>query len=496
MNFITELCEYSLPQYLKTAKINKYFPGPVFRKFLVIDFLKVSDIYIKNESSMVISKYPSNILITTDHRLKIADYYLLDVFPLTWGMKILDLKFRPIGSNISKFCWRSTELILAENEVDARASISLASDVQLCGMLTFYILSDGKHPFGLSEQECQENIRQGLPKRLHCLESIEARDLVNESVRSKASERPNIEVMVSKPTRIAEEFKESCIEAKDWFHQHFPLPSVKKYAISACVLSFLLPVSTTVVTSIFVMTDVDGHRSMINKLYFTSNSTVSSEILFGIMSVGLQILTTVHFFIFPALTMTLLSFIYSSYIDILKHRLVSTRQNLFKNVTQRTISDALDFLTAARKIHGDIEESVSFIAFLAYALTFENILNLVCIFSNDFLASMVVLRALYSINNFLCTTIWFIVLTLCGSKANCIGFLLKSLSQDIITHQNIVSKQRGNKELLYLHLLKDCSKLNLRFTGFGMFLVDKKLFLSTSGVLLTYGVLFGRDLRA
>ncbi|GIY04493.1 uncharacterized protein CDAR_252901 [Caerostris darwini] len=530
MNFITELCEYSLPEYLKTAKINKYFPGPVFRKFLVIDLLEGIR-YLHQKRIVHGHLKPSNILITTDHRLKIADYYLLDVFPLTWGIKILDLKFRPIGSNISEFCWRSTKLILAENEVDARAGISLASDVQLCGMLTFYILSDGKHPFGLSEQECQENIRQGLPKRLHCLESIEARDLVNESVKGKASERPSIEVMVSKPTRIAEEFKESCIEAKDWitsvslsmtllllrcslhckksqifkvirklhdfskFHQHFPLPSVKKYAISACVLSFLLPISTTVVTLIFVMTDVDGHRSMINKLYFTSNSTVSSEVLFGIMSVGLQILTAVHFFIFPALTMTLLSFIYSSYIDILKHRLVSTRQNLSKKVTQQTISEALDFLTAVRKIHGDIEDSVSFIAFLAYALTFENILNLVCIFSNDFLSSMVVLRALYTINNFLWTTVWFIVLTLCGSKTNCIGFLLKSLSQDIITHQNMDSKLRGNKELLYLHLLKDCSKLSLRFTGFGMFLVDKKLFLSTSGVLLTYGVLFGRDLR-
>ncbi|CAL1300665.1 unnamed protein product [Larinioides sclopetarius] len=112
----------------------------------------------------------------------------------------------------------------------------------MCGMLIFYILTGGKHPFGSSERECQENIKQGQPMMDSYLEDIEGKDLVRETTKGNASTRPIIDVVVkhpyfwdinkrfqfllqvgrkitfytSRPTRIAEEFKESCIEARDW----------------------------------------------------------------------------------------------------------------------------------------------------------------------------------------------------------------------------------------------------------------------------------------
>ncbi|KAF8787879.1 Serine/threonine-protein kinase ppk4 like protein [Argiope bruennichi] len=233
--------------------------------------------------------HPSNIMVTSDYKLKLSDYFLLDIASLSWGIRILDPKIRPIGSAISKFCWRPTELILAENETDARACVTAASDIQMCGMLIFYILTGGKHPFGSSERECQENIKQAQPVMGSYLEDTEARDLVCETIKSDASARPTIDVVAkhpyfwdinkrfqfllqvgrkitfytSRPTRAAEEFKESCIEARDWHgisvkasmsHSHIWLLHLATfYDIAACIghsaplgdQYFLLGINTT-----------------------------------------------------------------------------------------------------------------------------------------------------------------------------------------------------------------------------------------------------------
>ncbi|GFU18270.1 uncharacterized protein NPIL_2291, partial [Nephila pilipes] len=75
-----------------------------------------------------------------------------------------------------------------------------ARDVpKLFGMLVFYILSGGKHPFGSSDQECQMNIKQGQPTMGSHPEDTEARDLVNETIKGDASARPTIEMISKHP---------------------------------------------------------------------------------------------------------------------------------------------------------------------------------------------------------------------------------------------------------------------------------------------------------
>ncbi|KAF8787877.1 hypothetical protein HNY73_009431 [Argiope bruennichi] len=279
-------------------------------------------------------------------------------------------------------------------------------------------------------------------------------------------------------------------------HQQELLSLLRKYSILACTLSFLLPFSMGAISGITVMKDFDRHKVMYEKVYFFRNMSGQPEALIFAVSSFVQVFSMLHCFVFPALVMTFLSLIYSTYASILKRRLLDVREKLLRDLTRQVLSETLDILTTARQIHGEIENSVSFLAFLAYVLTFVHILNLVCIYANDFLASMKILRCIYSINIFLWTLIWFVMLTLCGSKINSIARLLKSLAQDIVSVQGIGHRQKRNKELLYLLLLNDGSKFNLRFTGWSMFYVDKKLFLSTSGVLVTYGVLFAKGLRS
>ncbi|GFU55706.1 uncharacterized protein NPIL_50551 [Nephila pilipes] len=133
MYFVTELCEYSLPHYLKKANaLNPHSKVPVsfFRKLLVIELLDGIR-YLHQMRFIHGHLKPSNVLVTIDHRVKLTDYYLLDIVPLTSGIQILKSNMLLVGASISNFCWRPTELISAENEKDARSNISAASDIQI-----------------------------------------------------------------------------------------------------------------------------------------------------------------------------------------------------------------------------------------------------------------------------------------------------------------------------------------------------------------------------
>ncbi|GFS56931.1 uncharacterized protein NPIL_395631 [Nephila pilipes] len=89
---------------------------------------------------------------------------------------------------------------------------------------------------------------------------------------------------------------------------------------------------------------------------------------------------------------------------------------------------------------------------------------------------------------------WFVVLTTCGSLGAETEAFFKNMIQEVIS-KNFGVKSKGHKELMYMNLLNSYSGWELRFTGWGIFEIDKKLFLTVSGVLVTYGVLFASELR-
>ncbi|KAG8175506.1 hypothetical protein JTE90_009140 [Oedothorax gibbosus] len=195
ISLIYELCEYSLPQYMQMRRCHesKTMVGPLFfRKLLVADLIegirylhqmKVTHGFIK----------PSNIMVTIDDRLKLTDYHLCNMAPLTWGIRVEDPKLSAIGSSTSSYCWRPTELINAKDESEANIVLTTASDIQMCGMLVFYILSDGRHPFGSTDRTCQENIVLGKLSMGDHLVDIESRDLVSEMTKADPGHRPSIQ---------------------------------------------------------------------------------------------------------------------------------------------------------------------------------------------------------------------------------------------------------------------------------------------------------------
>ncbi|KAG8189096.1 hypothetical protein JTE90_028640 [Oedothorax gibbosus] len=149
----------------------------------------------------------------------------------------------------------------------------------------------------------------------------------------------------------------------------------------------------------------------------------------------------------------------------------------------------------ANRIHRDMEKSLSLTAFLTYVLTFGNILNIVCIFAVNFLSNMQTLRSLYTNSVFIWTISWFVFLTICGSRATELGYFLKNIVQEVATKSLRYPPVKSSRDLMYLQLFDACSKLNLNFTAWGMFRLNKRLLLTTSGVLVTYGILFASEIR-
>ncbi|GFS56923.1 uncharacterized protein NPIL_395601 [Nephila pilipes] len=301
-----------------------------------------------------------------------------------------------------------------------------------------------------------------------------------------------LSILTQKSRTLKTLLKLRAFEAPDFGNRKRVESNLWKSALFACGLCLFTPVSIAVCSTAMIFSDVDKYRfilNLINKDSATSLNIVSILIFFGH-----QVMYMIHFFMFPGLMMTFLSFVYLTFVKTFLRHLEAIRFELLHKFSREAISKALMVFTVARKIRSDIEKSVSFITFVAYVLTFGNILHLVCACASDYLSDEESMRDAYSISIFSWTVVWFIVLTMCGSQVAGIEVFSKNMGQEVIS-MNFESKTEGNKKLIYLTLLNSCSGYKMRFTGWGMFEVDKKLFLTISGVLVTYGVLFTSELR-
>ncbi len=64
------------------------------------------------------------------------------------------------------------------------------SDVQAVGMMAFFILTRGDHPFGSSSVECMTNILKGQPVNLDNLVNFAARQFVEWLISHNINDRP------------------------------------------------------------------------------------------------------------------------------------------------------------------------------------------------------------------------------------------------------------------------------------------------------------------
>ncbi|GFS79698.1 uncharacterized protein NPIL_596141 [Nephila pilipes] len=155
----------------------------------------------------------------------------------------------------------------------------------------------------------------------------------------------------------------------------------------------------------------------------------------------------------------------------------------FKNLTK-----GINMISESTKIHQEIESVLSFSIFLAYVLVFVNFLHLVSLNVSDLVCPYIKFRLAASIIIFLWTLSSFVKLTFAGSRIIDACDTWKQLQKTIAINCAHIENKSLDK-LMHLLLFLEVTKIDLAFTGWGMFKLDRRLILWMAEAIISYSVL-------
>ncbi|XP_030194421.1 serine/threonine-protein kinase/endoribonuclease IRE1 isoform X18 [Gadus morhua] len=175
-----QLCECSLEEFLRDD-----VPEEQKRK-LVKEFLSSLSV-LHGQTPQIIHRdlKPQNVLLDVCGKARLADFGISRRLPI--GQT--SLHTRGAGTK----CWMARETIDEDVDVPCKTS----ADIQVAGMLTYYILSGGHHPFG-SGCKCESNIFDGLYSLERVQDSI-TEDLVKRMINKNPKERPTVQQCLAHP---------------------------------------------------------------------------------------------------------------------------------------------------------------------------------------------------------------------------------------------------------------------------------------------------------
>ncbi|XP_075968400.1 serine/threonine-protein kinase/endoribonuclease IRE2-like isoform X2 [Anarhichas minor] len=179
-----QLCEYTLEEYIKNP------PKVLLKEKLVRQFLEsLKVLHSPCDSSPPIlhrDLKPQNVLMDVLGRVKLADFGISR--RLTKGQKT----YR--SGRAGTQCWMAKETL----EGGADTPYKSSTDIQVAGMLIYYILSGGHHPFGDEDYKCDGNIHEGK-YTLDLVEDVVAKDLIEWMINKEPKDRPQVEDCLRHP---------------------------------------------------------------------------------------------------------------------------------------------------------------------------------------------------------------------------------------------------------------------------------------------------------
>ena len=123
---------------------------------------------------------PSNVLVDVEGHMKLADFGISRVLNEDETTFLTD----PKGTH----GWIAAEVIEAMNHGE-KCRYKKKSDVQVAGMIAFFVLTKGEHPFGDGSAR-MNNIAKGNPTALKKLEDRTARTFVSSLINHRVNNRP------------------------------------------------------------------------------------------------------------------------------------------------------------------------------------------------------------------------------------------------------------------------------------------------------------------
>ena len=177
---ILDLCEETLADYVWTH--SKQFlerRGPIIIKEILTGLHA-----LHNGVKKVLHRdlKPRNILVDHEGRMRLADFGV---------STILDNETTSLHTDTKgTLGWIAAESI--KEREDGKVTFKKKSDVQVVGMICFYILTKGEHPFG-AVHERMLNIKNGNPVNMQKLSDPNARRFVSWLISHKIEDRPYVE---------------------------------------------------------------------------------------------------------------------------------------------------------------------------------------------------------------------------------------------------------------------------------------------------------------
>lgn len=265
-------------------------------------------------------------------------------------------------------------------------------------------------------------------------------------------------------------------------HQTKPYASKKRQLALVCFLSIAFPLSVSFVCVLLMLQHYEEIRYSLKPGVFQPQHPTSVLAMLLIFSTAY----TLHFFVIPTLFMTLFHFVYATFEDALKQVIQESSRRLTTSSSfEADVQVTLSAIAKASRVHQSIEDVLSPGVFMLYILVFANFLNLVTANAAGLTESLVVVRSLACAFVFAWTCGCFVRLTLRGSRLPETCALWTSLRRDVASSRLL----RRQEETLPLLMLGSVDRLEMSFTGWGMFQLERGLLLSMVGVVVSYGVL-------
>ena len=191
MYLISDLCEETLVEYVRSQTVEHLKEnGPRMIKQILSGLHFLHGIGILHRDLK-----PSNILVDKDGCMKLSDFGISRV--LNEDETTVDTD--PKGTQ----GWMPAEVIEAGNEKARSKNVTgrykRKSDVQAAGMIAYFILTKGKHPFGDSMYDRMTNVLEGKPVNLPILEDLESRDFISWLIHHNIDERPYVHQALAHP---------------------------------------------------------------------------------------------------------------------------------------------------------------------------------------------------------------------------------------------------------------------------------------------------------
>ncbi|KAI4808201.1 hypothetical protein KUCAC02_000266 [Chaenocephalus aceratus] len=182
---VLQLCEYTLKEHIETHDDEEE------RKKLVSQVLEgLSVLHCQDRPILHRDLKPQNVLIDVKGKARLADFGISRRLPKDQTTCLTD----KAGTR----CWMAKETLSEKH--NTKIGYKSNSDIQVAGMVIYYVLSGGHHPFGdiSYECECEHNIVKGNYTLEH-VQDVLAKDLIERMIDAEPKNRPKVEECLKHP---------------------------------------------------------------------------------------------------------------------------------------------------------------------------------------------------------------------------------------------------------------------------------------------------------